>query len=92
MIGPGPLGAYAEEAGMKDTTITGVMENQISLVKWAESAAVKKAWETMSKRDGLDPAALGNVAQWAFADFTLGRNYECVLRCVLCVLLRHFHS
>ncbi|KAG8867023.1 hypothetical protein FRB98_004412, partial [Tulasnella sp. 332] len=86
IIGPGPLMRQAEEAGMKDASPSGAMENQISLTKWAERTAVKEVWETMSKRDGLDPTALGNMAQWVFADFCLGRNYECILRAVRSIL------
>lgn len=59
----------------------GTLENQVSLVKWAEQKEVKAAWEKIAEREGLQKDAFEH-ATWGFLDFMIGRSFELVIRYV----------
>lgn len=57
------------------------LENRVDLAKWAQRDEVKKAWASISEREGLRESAF-EKATWAFANFVLGRKYDLSARWV----------
>jgi hypothetical protein len=54
------------------------VEQRIDLVKWSQRDDVKKAWEQLAAREGLEKDAFYQ-ATWAFLGLVLGRNYDIVV-------------
>jgi hypothetical protein len=54
------------------------VEQRIDLVKRSQRDDVKKAWEQLAAREGLEKDAF-HKATWAFLGFVLGRNYDIVV-------------
>lgn len=73
-----PLAVLADELGLKGKVAPSELANRISLVKWSQQEDVKKAWERLAEREGLQKDAF-EKATWAFLDFILGRSYEIVV-------------
>ncbi|KAB5546942.1 hypothetical protein GE09DRAFT_1035258 [Coniochaeta sp. 2T2.1] len=73
-----PLSVMAEELGLKGKVKPSVVANRISLAKWSQQEEVKKAWEKLAEREGLQKDAF-EKATWAFLDFVLGRSYDIVV-------------
>lgn len=72
-----PLGLTADELGLKGKVQPSIVANRISLAKWSQEEDVKKAWEKLADREGLQKDAF-EKATWAFLDFVLGRSYDIV--------------
>lgn len=75
---PAPISAMAREIGLEGRIGTSELAQRISLVKWSQQDEVKKAWDQLAEREGLDKDGL-EKATWAFLDFVLGRNYDLVV-------------
>ncbi|THY47790.1 NAD dependent epimerase/dehydratase family protein [Aureobasidium pullulans] len=75
-----PISEFAADRGLVDAPITkkSLVEGKIDLAKWAQKPEVKKAWETLADREGLDKSAFEN-ATWAFLNFVFGRNFDLVI-------------
>ena len=73
-----PLADVASQLGLKDNVKQSTLENRIDLTKWAQKEEVKKAWEKLAQRDGLDKDAF-EKATWGFLGFVLGRDYSLVI-------------
>jgi hypothetical protein len=73
-----PLSVIANEIGLKGRVPPSEVANRISLVKWSQEEDVKKAWERLAEREGLQKDAF-EKATWAFLDFVLGRSYDIVM-------------
>lgn len=73
-----PVAVMADELGLKGKIAPSEVANRISLAKWSQQEDVKKAWEKLAEREGLQKDAL-EKATWAFTDFVLGRSYEIVI-------------
>ncbi|OIW30715.1 NAD(P)-binding domain protein [Coniochaeta ligniaria NRRL 30616] len=72
-----PISVTAAELGLKGKITPSKVANRISLVKWSQQEEVKKAWEKLAGREGLDKTAF-EKSPWWFLDFVLGRSYEVV--------------
>lgn len=72
-----PLSVIADEIGLKGKVAPSEVANRISLAKWSQEDDVKKAWERLAEREGLQKDAF-EKATWAFLDFVLGRSYDIV--------------
>lgn len=72
-----PLSVFADELGLKGSIAPSQVANRISLAKWSQQEEVKKAWERLAEREGLDKSSF-EKATWAFLDFVLGRSYDIV--------------
>jgi nucleoside-diphosphate-sugar epimerase len=73
-----PISKMAEEIGLFGKTEQSRVEQRIDLVKWSQRDDVKKAWDRMVKRDGLEREAF-EKATWSFLGFVLGRNFDLVI-------------
>ena len=73
-----PLSVMANELGLKGKIAPSEVANRISLAKWSQQEEVKKAWEKLAEREGLQKDAF-EKATWAFLDFVLGRSYDIVV-------------
>ncbi len=73
-----PISAMADELGLKGKIAPSKVANRISLVKWSQQEEVKKAWEKLAEREGLEKSAF-EKATWEFLDFVLGRSYDIVV-------------
>lgn len=73
-----PFEDWAAKTGMQGLLGQGKVEQRIDLVKWSQRKDVKKAWETIAEREGLEKEAL-EKATWDFLGFVLGRNYDLVI-------------
>jgi hypothetical protein len=73
-----PLGLRADELGLRGKVAPSEVANRISLAKWSQQDEVKKAWERLAEREGLQKDAF-EKATWAFLDFVLGRGYDVVV-------------
>ncbi|KAK4463678.1 hypothetical protein QBC42DRAFT_198740 [Cladorrhinum samala] len=73
-----PLSLRADELGLKGKIAPTEVANRISLAKWSQEDEVKKAWDRMAEREGLQKDAF-EKATWAFLDFVLGRSYDVVI-------------
>ena len=72
-----PIDDSAASRGLKNRVGQGLVEQRVDLIKWSQKAEVKKAWETLAAREGLDKQAFYK-ATWGFLGFVLGRNYDIV--------------
>lgn len=72
-----PLADVAAEVGLEGKTARSRVEQKVDLVKWSKREDVKRAWEKLRERDGLEDTF--SKATWAFLGFVLGRNYSVVL-------------
>lgn len=68
----------ASALGLEGSVHQGAVEQRIDLVKWSQRDDVKKAWESLAEREGLDKSAF-EKATWGFLGFVLGRNYDLVI-------------
>lgn len=73
-----PLSEYAETSGLTGVIQNGFVEQRVDLVQWSNRPQVKKAWEALSEREGLEKDALVK-ASFMFAGMVLGRNYDIVM-------------
>lgn len=70
----------ASQIGLEGTAAVkpSKLEQRIHLSKWSKDDKIKKVWEEVAAREGLDQKAFGQ-ATWAFLNFILGRSYDLVL-------------
>lgn len=75
-----PIDALASQIGLEGTAAVkpSKLEQRIHLSKWSKDDKIKKVWEEVAAREGLDQKAFGQ-ATWAFLNFILGRSYDLVL-------------
>ncbi|PGH28250.1 hypothetical protein AJ80_00141 [Polytolypa hystricis UAMH7299] len=73
-----PLSAWAKEMGLVGQTAQSMVEHRIDLVRWSQREDVKKAWERLAEREGLDQEAFGKETWW-FLGFVLGRDFNIVV-------------
>ena len=75
-----PIADTADKLGLVGTDLVkqSVLKQRIDLVKWSQRDDVKKAWESVAKRDGLEHEAF-EKATWGFLGFVLGRQYDIVV-------------
>ncbi|KAH8907641.1 NAD(P)-binding domain protein [Coniochaeta sp. PMI_546] len=76
--GEPPISVLADEMGLKGKVAPSQVANRITLEKWSQREEVKKAWEKLAEREGLDKSAF-DKATWSFLDFVLGRSYDIVV-------------
>jgi hypothetical protein len=72
---------YEDVAGVTETegkVPPGVVEQRIDLVKWSRNPEVKKTWDKIAQREGLEKDTF-EKATWNFLGFVLGRNYNIVI-------------
>ncbi|KAL9026122.1 MAG: hypothetical protein Q9180_007535, partial [Flavoplaca navasiana] len=72
-----PTAETAAERGLQGKVAPGKVEQRINLIKWSQRPDVKKAWERLAAREGLEKDGL-EKATWGFLGFVLGRNYNIV--------------
>lgn len=72
------LAEAAAGLGLQGKVAPGKAEQRIDLVKWSQRSDVKKAWEQLAAREGLEKDGLEKATR-GFLDFVLGRNYDIVL-------------
>lgn len=72
-----PNAETAAERGLQGKFAHGKVEQRIDLIKWSHRPDVKKAWERLAAREGLEKDGL-EKATWGFLGFVLGRNYNIV--------------
>lgn len=70
----------ASQIGLEGTAAVkpSTLDQRIKLSEWSKDDKVKKVWDDIATREGLDQKAFDN-ATWAFLDFVLGRSYDLVL-------------
>ncbi|OBT46792.1 hypothetical protein VE00_01989 [Pseudogymnoascus sp. WSF 3629] len=75
-----PIDALASEIGLKGTAAVkpSTLDQRIKLSEWSKDDKVKKVWDDIAAREGLEQKAF-EQATWAFLDFVLGRSYDLVL-------------
>ncbi|KAF9869944.1 nad dependent epimerase dehydratase family protein [Colletotrichum karsti] len=73
-----PRSVLEERIGLKGKTAPSKLEQRIDMVKWSQQDDVKKAWDRLAEREGLEKDAF-EKATWAFLGFVLGRNYDLVI-------------
>ncbi|KAI4142537.1 MAG: hypothetical protein L6R39_004898, partial [Caloplaca ligustica] len=73
-----PIAEAAAERGLEGRIRPGKVEQRIDLIKWSQRDDVKKAWEQVVAREGLEKDGL-KKATWGFLGFVLGRNYDIVI-------------
>ncbi|ROT39607.1 hypothetical protein SODALDRAFT_274784 [Sodiomyces alkalinus F11] len=73
-----PLSVFAEKAGLEGRVVPGRLEQRVDLVKWSQREDVRKAWDSLTTREGLDKKAF-EEATWSFLGFVLGRAYDLVV-------------
>ena len=73
-----PLFDYAATAGLAGRVKQSVVELRVDLVKWSKQPEVRKAWEKVADRNGLDKTSF-DKATWFFLGFVLGRPYDTVI-------------
>lgn len=75
-----PLSVLASSAGLVGSKVLeqSKVEQRIDLVKWSQRDDVKKAWETLAEREGLEKDGF-EKATWSFLGFVLGRNFDLVI-------------
>jgi hypothetical protein len=76
--GKPPISLMAAELGLKGKVAPSKVANRINLAKWSQQEEVKKAWEKLAEREGLQKDAF-EKATWGFLDFVLGRSYDLVV-------------
>jgi len=72
-----PIADQATSMGLEgsDYTKQSKVEGRVDLMKWSQMGDVKKAWQTIAEREGLDEKGWEG-ATWGFLQFVLGRNYD----------------
>ncbi|KAK3899412.1 Iridoid synthase [Staphylotrichum tortipilum] len=78
VLGTPPMSVFEETAGLKGRVKPSIMEWRVRLVKWSQLEEVKKAWERLAEREGLQRDAF-EKATWDFTDYVLGRKYNAML-------------
>lgn len=75
-----PLSVVANTAGLVGSAALkqSKVEQRIDLIKWSQRDDVKKAWEKLAEREGLEKDAL-EKATWGFLSFVFGRNFGLVI-------------
>ncbi|KZF21420.1 NAD dependent epimerase/dehydratase family protein [Xylona heveae TC161] len=73
-----PIADQAAEMGIVDRIYRGKLIMKVDLTKWAQRPEVKKAWDTVVARHGLDKDAF-DKATWLFLNFVLGKNSDVVI-------------
>lgn len=73
-----PMAEMAAERGLEGKLRQNKVEQKIDLMKWSQREDVKKAWEKLQAREGLEKDAF-EKATWGFLGFVLGRNYNVVI-------------
>ncbi|KAK4454715.1 nad dependent epimerase dehydratase [Podospora aff. communis PSN243] len=75
---PAPITLVAREIGLEGKIGRSEMAQRVNLERWSRTEEVKRAWERLAQREGLEGGAFGK-ATWGFLDFILGRNYDLVI-------------
>ncbi|KAK0737379.1 hypothetical protein B0T21DRAFT_392499 [Apiosordaria backusii] len=73
-----PIKIWEKELGLEGRVKRNVLSQRVSMVKWAQQEEVKKAWERLAEREGLQKDGL-EKGTWKFVDFELGRDFDCVV-------------
>ncbi|EON65106.1 hypothetical protein W97_04342 [Coniosporium apollinis CBS 100218] len=73
-----PLAEVEKEVGLVGKVKQSKVEQRIDLTKWSQKPEVKKAWQSLADREGLEKDAF-EKATWDFLGFVLGRNYDLVI-------------
>ncbi|KAL2756650.1 hypothetical protein ACRALDRAFT_1062360 [Sodiomyces alcalophilus JCM 7366] len=73
-----PVSVLAEKAGLEGRVVPGKLEQRVDLLKWSQREDVRKAWDALASREGLDKKAF-DEATWSFLGFVLGRTYDLVV-------------
>lgn len=75
-----PISVLASEAGLVGSSALeqSHVEARIDLVKWSQRDDVKKAWEALAEREGLEKDGF-EKATWGFLGFVFGRNFDLVI-------------
>lgn len=73
-----PIADLAPKLGLVNHVGQGAVQQRIDLIQWSKKGEVKKAWEKLAQRDGLEKDSF-EKATWGFLGFVLGRNYDVVI-------------
>ena len=75
-----PIADFAEELGLEgsDALKPSYISARIDVTKWSQQDEVKKAWEELAQKEGLEKEAF-EKATWGFLLFELGREYDIVI-------------
>ncbi|KAK2044509.1 NAD(P)-binding protein [Colletotrichum somersetense] len=73
-----PVGFLAEKSGLVRKVEPVRPEERIDLAKWSQKEVVKKAWDRLARREGLERDAF-DKATWSYLGFVLGRNFDLVI-------------
>jgi len=73
-----PIADLAPQLGLVNHVRQGAVQQRIDLIKWSQKDNVKKAWEKLAQRDGLEKDSF-EKATWGFLGFVLGRDYDVVI-------------
>ena len=75
-----PIADFAEELGLEgsDALKPSYISARIDVTKWSQQDEVKKAWEELAQKEGLEKEAF-EKATWSFLLFELGREYDIVI-------------
>ncbi|KZL74306.1 NAD dependent epimerase dehydratase family protein [Colletotrichum tofieldiae] len=73
-----PISLLAEQSGLAGKIKPSKLEQRIDLVKWSQQKEVKKAWDKLAEREGLEKDAF-EKATWDFLGFVLGRDFDLVI-------------
>ena len=73
-----PIAESAAERGLEGKIEQGKVVQRIDLIKWSQRDDVKKAWDKLASKHGLEEDAL-EKATWGFLGFVLGRDYNLVI-------------
>ncbi|KAK2054863.1 NAD dependent epimerase/dehydratase family protein [Colletotrichum caudatum] len=73
-----PVGFLAEKSGLVRRVEAARPEERIDLAKWSRREVVRKAWDRLARREGLQRDAF-DKATWSYLGFVLGRNFDLVI-------------
>ncbi|KAI9877297.1 MAG: hypothetical protein M1830_004308 [Pleopsidium flavum] len=73
-----PIADLAPQLGLVNHVRQGAVQQRIDLIKWSQKDNVKKAWDKLAQKDGLEKDSF-EKATWGFLGFVLGRDYDVVI-------------
>ncbi|KAK1991934.1 NAD(P)-binding protein [Colletotrichum falcatum] len=74
-----PVGFLAERSGqVRRVEPSRRLEERFDLVRWSQQDVVKKAWDRLALREGLERDAF-DKATWSYLGFVLSRNFDLVI-------------
>ena len=75
-----PIAEFAAQLGLEgsDALKPSSITARIDVTKWSQQEEIKKAWEELAQKEGLEKDAFER-ATWAFLLFELGRNYDIII-------------